>query len=94
VKVLNPRRLCAFEAAHPDASANLRTWWRTAQTAQWESFNDIRRTFNSADRVGDRVIFNIRGGYYRLVTWVDYDRQLVVMKWFGTHAEYDRGEWQ
>lgn len=20
--------------------------------------------------------------------------KLVVMKWFGTHAEYDRGEWQ
>jgi len=40
------------------------------------------------------MIFNIRGGCYRLVTWVDYDRQLVVMKWFGTHGEYDRGEWQ
>jgi mRNA interferase HigB len=44
--------------------------------------------------VGDRVIFNIRGGYYRLVTWVDYERKLVVMKWFGTHQEYQRGDWR
>jgi mRNA interferase HigB len=65
-----------------------------AQTSQWESFTDIRSTLNTADHVGNRVIFNIRGGYYRLVTWVDYDRQLVVMKWFGTHGEYDRDTWQ
>lgn len=65
-----------------------------AQEANWESFNDVCQTFNSADQVGDRVIFNIKGGYYRLVTWLDYDRKLVVMKWFDTHREYDRGEWQ
>jgi mRNA interferase HigB len=94
VKVLNPRRLREYEAAHSDAGASLRTWWRTAGTAEWESFNDVTQTFNTADRVGERVIFNIKGGYYRLVTWIDYDRKLVVMKWFGTHAEYDRGEWQ
>jgi mRNA interferase HigB len=94
VKVLNPRRLREYEAVHSDASASLRTWWRTAQTADWGSFNDVHHTFNTADWVGDRVMFNIKGGYYRLVTWIDYDRKLVVMKWFGTHREYDRGEWQ
>lgn len=94
MRVLNPRRLKAYEAAHSDASASLRTWWRMAQTADWGSFNEVRATFNIADAVGNRVIFNIKGGYYRLVTWIDYDRKLVVMKWFGTHAAYDRGEWQ
>jgi mRNA interferase HigB len=94
VKVLNPRRLRAYEAAHPDASASLRTWWRATQAAEWASFNDVSQTFNTADQVGDRVIFNVRGGYYRLATWIDYDRKLVVMKWFGTHAAYDRGEWK
>jgi mRNA interferase HigB len=73
VKVLNPRWLREYEAAHSDASASLRTWWQTAQTEDWGSFNDVRGTFNSADQVGERVIFNIKGGHYRLVTWVDYD---------------------
>lgn len=40
---------------------------------------------------GECVIVNVRGGSYRLVPWIDYDRKLVVMKWFGTHAEYGRG---
>ena len=60
----------------------------------WGSFQDVRGTFNSADQVGERVIFSIKGGYYRLVTWIDYERKLVVMKWFGTHAEYDRAQWR
>ena len=94
MKVLNPRRRKEYEAAHPDASASIRVWWRQAQIADWGSFNDVLKTFNNADQVGNRVIFNIRGGYYRLSAWIDYDRKLVVLKWFGTHAEYDRGEWQ
>jgi mRNA interferase HigB len=94
VKVLNPRRLKRYEEAHPDASASLRSWWRIAQSQDWGSLDEVRSTFNTADGVGDRVIFNIRGGYYRLVTWIDYDRKLVVTKWFGTHAQYDRGEWR
>jgi mRNA interferase HigB len=94
VKVLNPRRLKTYIAAHPDASASLRTWWKNAQEAEWHSFNDVRATFVFADQVGDRVIFNIRGNMYRLVVWIDFPRQLVVMKWFGTHRDYDRGEWK
>ena len=94
MNVLNPRRRREYEAAHSDASASLRTWWRVTQTADWRSFNDVRQTFNTADQVGDRVIFNIRGGYYRLVTWIDYERQLVVLKWFGTHHEYEQGGWR
>jgi mRNA interferase HigB len=94
VKVLNPRRLKQYVAAHSDASASLRTWWRITQEADWTTFSDVLQTFNSADQVGDRVIFNIRGGYYRRVTWIDYERKLVVMKWFGTHQEYERGVWQ
>ena len=94
MRVLNPRRRRQYEAAHPDASASLHTWWRITQTATWESFDQVRQTFNSADQVGDRVIFNIRGGHYRLVTWIDFERAIVVMKWFGTHKEYDRGEWE
>jgi len=43
-----------------------------------------------ADRSGaDRVVFNIKGNAYRLVTAVDYGRAVVFIKWLGTHKEYD-----
>ena len=39
---------------------------------------------------GDRVVFNIKGNAYRLVAAVDYQRQIVFIKWIGTHAQYDK----
>ena len=39
---------------------------------------------------GDRVVFNIKGNDYRLVTAIDYARQAVFIKWIGSHAEYDK----
>jgi mRNA interferase HigB len=38
----------------------------------------------------NRVIFNIGGNKYRLVTHVNYDYRIVYIKFVGTHAEYDR----
>lgn len=40
------------------------------------------------------TVFNIKGNDYRLVTWIDYESGIVVMKWFGTHAEYDKEQWK
>ena len=37
----------------------------------------------------ERVVFNIKGNDYRLVTAIDYARQAVFIKWIGTQAEYD-----
>jgi mRNA interferase HigB len=36
------------------------------------------------------VIFNIKGNSYRLVVKVAYNSQTVLVKWIGTHAEYDK----
>lgn len=38
----------------------------------------------------DRVVFNIKGNDYRLVTAVDFEKRIVWIKWIGTHSEYDR----
>ena len=38
----------------------------------------------------DRVVFNIKGNDYRLVAAIDYGRQIVFIKWIGSHSDYDR----
>ncbi len=48
-----------------------------------------RFTIDFAKR-GDRVVFNIKGNNYRLVTTIDYRRQIVFIKWLGPHRDYDR----
>jgi mRNA interferase HigB len=34
-------------------------------------------------------VFNIRGKKYRLVTQINYEIQVVLIRWFGTHDEYN-----
>jgi mRNA interferase HigB len=40
----------------------------------------------------DRVIFNIGGNKYRLVVHMSYRRQIALIKFIGTHKQYDRIE--
>lgn len=41
-----------------------------------------------------RVIFNIGGNNYRLITFVDYEYQIVFIRNVLTHAEYDKENWK
>ena len=46
--------------------------------------------FNSADSVGNqRYVFNIRGNNYRLIVVVKFTIKTVLIRFIGTHAEYD-----
>lgn len=38
----------------------------------------------------ERVRFEVRDGYYRLVVAFDFRRKIAFVKFVGTHAEYDR----
>ncbi len=67
-------------------------WHATVIKAQWSGPADIKRMFGAnVDFVGDnRVIFDIGGNKYRLIVHVAYGYKRVLVKFVGTHAEYDR----
>jgi mRNA interferase HigB len=75
---------------HPTARTPLTAWYQMARAAEWRSPQDIRDQFRSADFVADnRVIFNIGGGNYRLEVRVSYRFKQVLVKFVGTHRDYD-----
>ena len=52
--------------------------------------DDVRRAVPKAKVLNrDRVRFEIAGGNYRLIASFDFRRQIVFIKFIGTHAEYD-----
>lgn len=51
-------------------------------------------TFASANKVGNRFVFNIGGNKYRLIASVSFSTRQVFVKAVLTHAEYDDGDWQ
>lgn len=39
---------------------------------------------------GGRVVFNIKGNDYRLIAVVQYAHGVLMIRFFGSHEEYDR----
>lgn len=74
---------------HPDADAPLRSWYRLVARTSYRSFDELRRTFPSAELVGEIVVFNIGGNKYRLIVAMHFYRQEAYVRHVLTHAEYD-----
>jgi mRNA interferase HigB len=90
MQVVALRTLKLFWARHPQAETPLRTWHSIVSAAEWAGPSDVRTQFSSADFVADnRVIFNIGGNKFRLIAHVSYEYKAVLVKFIGTHAEYD-----
>jgi mRNA interferase HigB len=77
-----PKSSCSLSGNHLFAEAT---------AAEWKNPADLKRHFASASVVaGSWVVFNISGNRFRLVVAVNYAFGVVDIRFFGTHAEYDR----
>lgn len=71
-------------------------FYEKLKVVDWNNPNDVLTTFNSADIVkctpSNRIVFNIGGNKYRLITGYYFGKSLVnlYVKFVGTHKEYDK----
>ena len=88
------RRFVESRAGHKDQAAlkaALDAWFTEVRKANWASTADVKRLYASASIVNaDRIVFNIKGNDYRLVAALQYRAGVLAIRFFGTHAEYDR----
>ena len=76
---------------HADCEQYLKTWYDTAMNADWKSPSDVKQTYSSASILkGGRIVFNIKGNTYRLITRINFEKQWMFIRFIGTHAEYDK----
>jgi mRNA interferase HigB len=96
-RIISWRAIREFLEAHPeDVSAPdaFAKWYDLVRNNRFDNFNKVRRTFPSADLVGDLVVFNIRGSRYRLIARFIHEKGRVYIRRVLTHEEYDRGDWK
>ena len=75
---------------YADARSALSAWCHEVESGAWNRPDELLERFPRASIVGkDRVVFRMKGNDYRLVVKINYMRGLVVVRFFGTHAEYD-----
>ncbi len=68
----------------------MKAGYQEASKAAWKSPNEIKLAYPGASILGkDRIVFNIKGNDYRLIVRVNFDYQMVWIRFIGTYAEYD-----
>jgi mRNA interferase HigB len=73
------------------AKAQFDAWRAIAQAARWKSPQDVKQAHPKASILkGGRVVFNIKANNYRLVAVVKYQAGVVMIRFFGSHQEYDQ----
>lgn len=66
-------------------------WLAIASRAEWRTPEDVKAAHPRASILkGSRVVFNIKGNDYRLIAAIQYRAGVLVIRFFGTHAEYNR----
>jgi len=91
MRVIAKKILRDFWAKHSDSEQQLKSWYQEANNAEWKSPNEIKTKYPSASIINnDRIVFNIKGNNYRLIIKINFDYQIIWIRFIGTHSEYDR----
>jgi len=73
------------------ARSQYEAWLHIATRAEWRNPEDVKASYPKASILkANRVVFNIKGNDYRLVARVQYQAGILAIRFFGTHAEYDK----
>jgi mRNA interferase HigB len=103
MRVLNTAELAKAGKKNTPLRNALEDWLETTEAAAWDSIQDVRKTFRTADGVPVKVtglgivvatVFNIKGNEFRLITTIDFVSGVVVVKEILTHAEYSKDGWK
>lgn len=62
-----------------------------AENANGKSPQDVKKAHPKASILkGSRMVFNIKANDYRLVATVQYQAGVLMVRFFGSHQEYDQ----
>jgi mRNA interferase HigB len=90
MRVISKRILGEFWEKHSQSQSGLLLWYQRILDSELETLNDVIKIFQSADLVGNFTILNIKGHHWRLITYINYEFQLLFVRAVLTYAEYDK----
>ncbi len=94
MRVISYGTIRKFIEKHPKGDSPLNGWYKIVEKSNWSSFDDVKKTFSSADGYRKCIIFNIGGNNYRLIARIDYKRFTIYIKKILTHSDYDKDKWK
>jgi mRNA interferase HigB len=76
-----------------DSAKTIKDQWKV-DPLEGVTLNDVQKFHRDAEAVGNFTVFNIKGNKYRLIVSIDYQHQLIYIKYILTHSEYDKEKWK
>ena len=92
--VISYRKLREYGEKHANCKDALDNWYRVVSRLVWENLVEVQAVFPKAEAVGNFTVFNIKGNNYRLAVSIDYEKEIIYIKYILTHAEYDKEQWK
>ncbi len=91
MRIIAKKILREFWEIHPDCEQQLKSWFKEINKAVWKNSNDIKSEYPSASiLINNRFVFNIKGNKYRLIVKINFEYEMVWVRFIGTHAQYDK----
>ncbi len=98
MRIVSPRKVKDFMAAHANSRPSLTAWLAIAQKAAWKNIVDVRKDYPKTDAVPMKsgrtaTITNVGGNNYRVALDIHYNTGIVFIRRVMTHAEYNKNVW-
>ena len=91
MRIISKKTLRKFWEKHKDSEQQLKSWFQETNSIEWKNPKQIKKEYPSASFLADnRIVFNIKGNKYRLIVKINYDHNILWVRFIGTHAEYDK----
>lgn len=95
IRLIKKKTIVKFVVKNVNSKRPFDDWIDKLKNADWQSVNDIKQTFGTADQLGkssNRIVFNIGGNNYRIICKYHFGKTNVhlFITWIGTHADYTK----
>jgi len=89
MRIISKIKITEFIDSNPGNKKAFQEWYQLASHCKAENFTELKRTFNSVDRVNKYIIFDIGGNKLRLIAAIHFNTQILFIRRIFTHKEYD-----
>ncbi|KZE83841.1 type II toxin-antitoxin system HigB family toxin [Myroides marinus] len=91
MRVIANKILRDFWEKHGDCEQQLKSWYLESEKGTWKNIDELKVDYPSASILAtNRICFNIKGNSYRLIVRINFNYQMMWIRFIGTHAEYDK----
>jgi mRNA interferase HigB len=87
------RKFCESSPKYRDAKKQMTEWYNYCAAGKWNTPHKLKVGLRNASILkNNRIVFNLCGNKYRIVVLMDYVQHGMLVRFVGTHKEYDEIE--